>query len=130
MDSIIRRFASIAIVCIACLSLSGCLISGLSAITAGGITTATATVTLQPASCGFNADVQQTDCEVDITVTLPGGGVDVLVLHHRQGLCRSASDLRPADRAGSRWHVQLRRVDRRRPAGRNAGHAAAGHGRP
>ncbi len=75
MNSMIRQFASIVVVCVACVSMSGCLISGLSAITGGGTTTATATVTLQnPANCVVDTVAQTSTCTAVITVNLPGGG--------------------------------------------------------
>ena len=73
MVRLFRRFALIVTAAAASLGLSGCLISNISANSAGGVTTLQATATLQQASpCTVDTASQTTTCTPRMQIALPG----------------------------------------------------------
>lgn len=75
----VRRVALLAIVCTTALALDGCLISGVSGGSAGGLFSGQVTVTLQDqAPCTPNTVTHTTSCDVLVHAQLPSGtfGVD------------------------------------------------------
>ena len=76
MNEVLKRCAAIIAACMGCAALNGCLITNFSSSSSGGLTTATATVTLQgPAPCTVNASAVTTECRPVMTV---GSGVPPL----------------------------------------------------
>ena len=64
MIEILKRSATFVVVCASCAALNGCLITNFSASQNGGVTTATATVTLQkPSACTVDAANNSTNCK-------------------------------------------------------------------
>ena len=75
----VRRVATLAIVCTTALLLDGCLISGISGSSSGGLFSGQATVTLQEqAPCTPNTVTHTTTCDVVLHAQLPSGpfGID------------------------------------------------------
>jgi hypothetical protein len=74
MVHLLQRFALIGTACATCIALNGCLINGISGGTVNGITTVTATATLQRAPpCVVDVPTQTTTCTSTMTVSLPNG---------------------------------------------------------
>jgi len=72
MSDIMKRMATRLFACSVCLALSGCLITNFTANTAGGLTTASATVTIQGASpCTVNAATSSTNCKPTMQIGNP-----------------------------------------------------------
>ena len=79
----VRRVAQLAIVCTTALSLGGCLISGLTGSSNGGVFSGQATVTLQDqAPCTSDTIAHTTSCDVVIHAQLPSGpfGIEGLAI--------------------------------------------------
>ena len=74
MVHVLRRLASIVILCAVSLTLNGCLISSMSGGTVNGLTSVQATATLlQQSPCVVNVAMQTTTCTPVMQVGVPGG---------------------------------------------------------
>jgi hypothetical protein len=74
MIHLLRRLSLLVILISACWTLNGCLISNISAVNSGGLTTVQATATLlQPSPCTVDAAAQTTTCTPVLKVELPTG---------------------------------------------------------
>ena len=72
MIDFLKRIATLGTVCAACAAVSGCLITNFSANQSGGLTTATATVTLQgPAPCTVDTVNGSTNCRPAMQIGAP-----------------------------------------------------------
>ena len=84
MLNALRRLALIVIASATTVALNGCLISNMSGVTAGGLTTVQATATLLgPSPCTVDVATSTTTCTPVVQVAPPGGGHAVLPVRHQ-----------------------------------------------